>query len=133
MLEVWPIVAGVLTAIGASLLGAFVLGIGAVADAARESAEDDFESDAFEDAMDESLNSPGGRFQILAISLVAAALSGAVTARLASEAPVSNAAIVGAVGSLINLIPVKNIPRWMSLLAFALTLPITILAAWLTG
>lgn len=131
---------GVLTGIVASAIAGLIFGIGFAIDTANEieqNGKDPLGEEAdklFDQAFGDAAQQKGFGIQLIVISIATAILSGAVTAWLAPAAPLSNAALVGAIGTAISLasVPmVKGISRSISIAGSLVTLPATLAGAWL--
>ena len=131
---------GVIAGLGLSAIAGTLLGAGLLSDivAGKEGAEPVSPDDETEmaNAMERAMSRPVALLQITVLSLVAAAVSGALTARLAPAAPYLNAGIVGLAGTL-GALPfaghLKALPRPLIIFSIIATLPATLAGAWLVS
>lgn len=140
VIDLWAIVWGLVAGVVLSGVAGAILGGGIISDMLREKGQSDSldNSDDTElgPAMEKALSQPAALTQILVLSIGASAVSGALTARLVDTGPLTNAAIVGVIGTLVSLPFLRNgsgMPRRLVVLSILTTLPATLLGAWLVG
>ncbi len=138
-LDLWAIAWGCAAAIGLSAVAGALMGAGLIVDIGNNPDESGPEQPPPDEAPDEAaleraMRRPMALLQISVLSLLATAVSGALTARLAPGAPLANAAAVGAIGTVLSVPLARGtpaLPRPLVIFAVLSTLPATLLGAWI--
>ncbi len=136
MLDIAAIFWGIVAALVLNFLVGAVLGLGVLIDAIKPGDPDHEEpSDEELDAVFEAeMHNPVSMAQMAILSLVATAVSGAVTAWLAPQAPYLHAGIVGATGLVFGIVMEwrnPTLPFVINALFAVLIIPATLLGAWI--
>ncbi len=134
LLDLEAVFAGFFADLGASGLAGVVFGIAVAADAASDAAE---VGEATENRFIETLGKPTVGLQILALSLLASMIGGAVAGWMAPEgAALSNAFAVGLLSTVISAMTLffdPPTPPWVSWTDIILSLPGALLGGWLVS
>ncbi len=131
--DFWAIIAGISAAVAISGLAGLLFGIGMIVDDMRQGGNVLEDEKALNDRFEADMKQGSAGLQLLILSLGAAVVSGALTAWLADQAPLLNAALVGVTGTVLGLlIPMPGkVPALLIYGSALLTLPATLLGAWI--
>lgn len=133
------VLCGVGAAIGVSAIAGLTMGAAMTSDIQKDLEQEDpaLSDEALEAKTDsrlmQDLATPGPIAQMVALSLIAAAIGGAVTSLIAGHAALINGMATGGVICALNLFPAPLIKAPIRMISAALSLPATLLGAWAMG
>ncbi len=138
-LDMWAILGGLAVGLGGALLLGLLLGMLAVADAARNmpDAVDELEmEEAIEAEMARSFRQPGLLTGLTVFSVLITVLAGFLTARWADTAPLPNAGVMGTALVVLAVLMDRGetrrvFPRWFVWSGYVLTIPAALAGGWL--
>ncbi|MBV7379371.1 hypothetical protein [Maritimibacter dapengensis] len=119
-IDLIAILAGAGVMLGGSIVGGLIYGIGLAADMGSD-----------EETPESPVLSRSTITQLVILSVLCAALGGAVTGQMASNAPVTNALGVGILALALSFIPVRDLSRRVSILTGLASIPAAALGALL--
>ncbi len=138
LLDMWAILGGLAVGLGGALLLGLLLGMLAVADAARNMPDaDELEvEEAIEVEMARSFRQPGLLTGLTVFSVLITVLAGFLTARWADAAPLPNAGVMGTALVVLAVLMDRGetrrvFPRWFVWSGYVLTIPAALAGGWL--
>ncbi len=133
-LDPWAIFWGCIAALGLSAVAGALMGAGLITDISNNPDEAGAPDSLDDSALERAMHRPMALLQITVLSLLATAVAGALTARLAPGAPMLNAGAVGAIGTVLSVPLARGapaLPRPLVIFGILSTLPATLLGAWI--